>query len=72
MRKIETEITINGQVAFTERIPEEFADGIRRYNFKDDHEMNEILYAVDRCTSKSLYGWCPADTRYLKNLLGIA
>ena len=70
--KIDTRITVAGKVIGTERISEEFSKGVENYNFKDMEEVNQILYAIYRCERKNIFDWCPADTKYLKNMLGIA
>ena len=71
MARIETTITVNGKAMGTERVSEEFAQGIANYNFNDMQEVNMILQAEYRCWRKDLFDWCPADTKTLKQMLGM-
>lgn len=71
MARIETTITVNGKASGTELVAEEFAQGIANYNFKDYDEVNTILQAAYRCWRKDLFDWCPADTKTLKQILGM-
>ena len=72
MRTLITEITINGTKSpISEFVNNEFAEAVKAYNFKDDAEVNEVFYALDRCRRQGLYDWCPADTKALKQKLGM-
>lgn len=67
----EVSITIQGQAFGTEFISEEFADGVENYNFKSVQEFSDMMYHIDRCTRKSIFDWCPADTKTVKRALGM-
>ena len=72
MRKFISSIKVAGKTtAIDEFIDEEFFEAVKKYNFKNAEEVNEIFQALDRCKSKNIFDWCPADTKALKIRLGV-
>lgn len=52
-------------------IADEYADAISRYQFKDMAEFNMVYQWQGRCKERSLFCWCPEDTKNLKKYLGM-